>query len=94
MPDSEAARRVEACAETLYTRRAALCHDWQLGLTKIYNAMKAGELPELQQLHNELNDAVTACYGWPTDTWRDDGAVLRRLLALNNILAERPANRR
>jgi hypothetical protein len=92
VPDSEAATRVASSAEALYTRRAELCRDRQQGLTKLYNAMKAGELPELQALHDAVNDAVTACYGWPEGLWRDDNAVLRHLLALNYELAGRGAD--
>jgi hypothetical protein len=86
VPDTPEAAAVSAAAEALYTRRAALCRERQLGLTKLYNLMKAGDLPELQTLHDTLNDAVTACYAWPEGTWRDDNEVLTRLLALNRQL--------
>ncbi|MCH7472519.1 hypothetical protein IIA79_06160 [bacterium] len=36
-----------------------------------------------RELHDELNDAVTACYGWPNGTWRDENEVLKHLLELN-----------
>jgi hypothetical protein len=83
VPRSPEARRLVDCAKELYKCRAALCKEKNLGLTKIYNLMKQGDLPELEELHNRLNDAVTACYGWPEGTWRDDNEVLSRLLALN-----------
>lgn len=41
---------------------------------------------DLRPLHlawTALNDAVTACYGFPRDLWRDDDAALAALLALN-----------
>jgi len=38
---------------------------------------------EKQDPQNRLNDAVTACYGWPEGTWRDDNEVLSRLLERN-----------
>ena len=87
VPDTPAARAVAACAEALHTRRAALCRERNLGLTKLYNEMKAGNLPELQGLHDALNDAVTECYAWPAGTWREEDAVLGRLLELNKQLA-------
>ncbi|HES58442.1 MAG TPA: hypothetical protein ENO21_03330 [Firmicutes bacterium] len=43
---------------------------------------------ELRALHEELNNAVCACYGWPEDTWRDENEVLSRLLRLNLALTE------
>ena len=94
VPDTAEAARVAACAEALHTRRAALCRELNLGLTKLYNRMKAGDLTELQALHDDLNDAVTACYGWPEATWRDDAEVLRRLLALNRQVADAAGTRR
>jgi hypothetical protein len=44
--------------------------------------------PRLAALHDALDAAVCAAYGWPLDTLADDEAILRRLLALN---AERAA---
>ena len=40
----------------------------------------------LQGLHEQLNVAACACYGWPEDTWRDENEVLTRLLRLNLAL--------
>lgn len=40
-------------------------------------------IKELQDLHEQLNNAVCACYGWPEETWRDENEVLKRLLELN-----------
>jgi hypothetical protein len=44
-------------------------------------------ISELRTLHEQLNSAVCACYGWPEDTWRDENEVLSRLLELNLQLA-------
>ena len=63
--------------------RRAPCRDRHLGLTKLHNQLEAGELPELQALLDELNDAVTSCYGFPPGTWRSEGDSLRLLLDLN-----------
>ena len=46
-------------------------------LTKLYNARPQW----LENVHKELDDAVAAAYGWPTDISDDD--VLSKLLTLN-----------
>ena len=48
-------------------------------------------LPALGRAYDELNDAVTACYGFPAGAWRDDKETLRLLLELNQQIAE-PVN--
>jgi len=63
----------------------------QKGLTKLYNTIKAGELPELQQLHEEMDREVLKAYGWgdldvPPYTEHDqnfEDGVLDRLFVLN-----------
>jgi hypothetical protein len=66
-------------------------------LTNLYNALNvfrgresmkvtaaAGDFaPRLAQLHDALDRAVCAAYGWPESTLADDEDILRRLLALN-----------
>lgn len=39
--------------------------------------------PRLADLHDTLDKAVCAAYGWPEDVLADDEAILARLLALN-----------
>jgi hypothetical protein len=46
-------------------------------LTNLYNARPAW----LAQVHERLDAAVLAAYGWPADIERED--LLARLLALN-----------
>ncbi|MCC7477887.1 class I SAM-dependent DNA methyltransferase [bacterium] len=99
VPDTPQAARVSAVARELYEKRQAACKALNLGLTKLYNLIK-GKTPlsglttehqamvtELQVLHEQLNAAVCACYGWPEETWRDENEVLRRLLELNQRLS-------
>ncbi len=86
IPDIRAAKQVIKQATALYDRRKELCGELNLGLTKIYNLMKNGDLPELQKLHDDLNEAVNECYGWPEGTWRDENEVLKRLLVMNKEL--------
>lgn len=61
---------LEAIGETLYDTRARLMVDTNQGLTKTYNALKdpASTDPrilELRALHEEMDRAVLAAYGWP-----------------------------
>jgi type I restriction-modification system DNA methylase subunit len=88
IPAGKAATAVEKAAKALDERRKKLCKELKLGLTKVYNKMKAGELPELQDLHDKLNDAVNTCYGWPEGAWRDENEVLKRLLDMNKALTD------
>ena len=98
VPDTDSARRLSAVAEELYTKRQAACKSLNLGLTKLYNFIKGKQkltdlradhqeiVRELQELHEKLNQAACACYGWPEDTWQDENEVLSRLLRLNLAL--------
>ncbi len=66
-------------------------------LTNLYNALKvwrkqdkmktkpaaADFAPRLDELHQALDHAVCAAYGWPHDILNDEEEILRRLLALN-----------
>jgi hypothetical protein len=66
-------------------------------LTNLYNALNvwrgkesmktksdaADFAPRLADLHDALDAAVCAAYGWPADVLRDEDEILRRLLALN-----------
>lgn len=74
-------------AEAFDTERSRTCRELGLGLTKVHNLLDAGKLPDLEAVWSEMNDAATACYGWPAGTWRDRGEVLRRLVELNEEIA-------
>ena len=87
-PMTDATDRVERASQDFENQRTALCKARQIGLTKVHNLLKAGEEPVLQGAWEKLNDAVTECYGFPKDTWRDDRELQRRLLALNLELAK------
>jgi len=47
------------------------------------------EMEELHDLHTELDQAVLAAYGWPTNL--NEEQILARLLALNEIASQRSA---
>ena len=58
----------------------------QRTLTNLYNERPAW----LSNAHRELDEAVAAAYGWPSGL--SDDEVLSRLLALNAVRADGPAN--
>lgn len=43
--------------------------------------------PALPSAYDELNDAVTQCYGFPKGAWRDEAKALALLLELNLVVA-------
>lgn len=86
VPKAKSAAKLAAAAEAFEAERARACTERQLGLTKVHNLLRAGELPELQRAYEAMNDAVDACYGFPAGTWHDEKETLRRLLELNHRL--------
>lgn len=86
-PPGKKADRVAGAAEEFDRLRSAACVEQQLGLTKIHNQIESGAASPLRAAYDALNDAVTACYGFPEGTWRDERATLQRLLALNHEIA-------
>jgi len=87
VPNSKEAQRVEEAAEAFERVRAEACRARTLGLTKIHNLLRDGALPELTAAYEALNDAVSACYGFPAGCWRDESATLAALLELNGRVA-------
>jgi hypothetical protein len=85
---SKEADRVAKAAETFDKARSAACREQGLGLTKIHNQIENGELPELGAAWEELNEAVNACYGFPSGTWQSERDTLERLFALNHRVAD------
>jgi len=88
VPGTRQGKRVAAAAKEFDLLRLRTCRDRNLGLTKVHNLLKAGELTDLGRAYDAMNDAVAACYGFPENTWRDDGETLRKLLEQNHRLAE------
>ncbi len=100
---------LEDVGERLYTARAAFMVETQQGLTQTYNALKDARVNDarvvtLRRLHEEMDRAVLAAYGWDdlevpvygTATTeaekqvlsRFEDAVIDRLFALNATRAE------
>lgn len=88
-PSNWETERLSKLAEAFDKLRRKTCKERDLGLTKVHNLLKAGELPELQKAYEDMNDAVTACYGFPAGTWRDEKQTLRLVLELNRRLTDK-----
>ncbi len=85
-PDPVTEEQREAVAQAsrqLLGRRTEICLSEQIGLTTLYNRMDDGAFTDLRDLHKQLDDAVAACYGWPTSVSQGDAELVRRLTALN-----------
>ncbi len=72
----------------LYARRSEICLERQIGLTKLYNEVDDGAYHDLRGLHDALDEAVAAAYGWPASAAHDPKESNRLLLELNRAIAE------
>jgi hypothetical protein len=70
----------------LIDRRSEICSESGIGLTKLYNALDEGAYADLKRLHDELDEAVAAAYGWPKSAAHDPAESNRRLLELNRAI--------
>ncbi len=87
VPETTAAERLRKAAETFERLRRDACREQKQGLTKVHNMLDNGILPALFRAYEALNDAVTACYGFASGTWRDTGKTLANLFELNRTVA-------
>jgi hypothetical protein len=74
-------------ARGIIMRRSQICVERQLGLTKLYNEVEDGAYIDLRKLHEQLDEAVAAAYGWPASAAHDSAESNRRLLELNRAIA-------
>jgi hypothetical protein len=74
-------------AQRLYARRSEICLEREIGLTKLYNEVDDGAYRDLAELHDELDEAVAAAYGWPSSAAHDPQVSNRLLLELNRAIA-------
>ncbi len=74
-------------AQRLYARRSEICFERQIGLTKLYNEVDDGAYRDLRELHDALDEAVAAAYGWPSSAAHDPQESNRLLLELNHTIA-------
>jgi hypothetical protein len=78
---------VAEASRSLYARRSEICLERQIGLTKLYNEVDDGAYRDLRELHDALDEAVAAAYGWPASAAHDPRESNRLLLALNRAIA-------
>jgi len=84
-PPPETERLQDRTLTNLYNALQA-----QRGMTDVRGTLRASAVdfaPRLLELHNALDAAVCAAYGWSSDVLTDDGALLTNLLALNAVRA-------
>jgi hypothetical protein len=79
--------QVADAAQGLIARRSEICLERQIGLTKLYDEVHDGAYRDLRELHDALDEAVAAAYGWPTSAAHDPQESNRRLLELNRAIA-------
>jgi hypothetical protein len=69
------------------TRRSEICLEWRIGLTKLYNEVDDGAYRGLRELHEALDEAVSAASGWPASAAHDPQESNRLLLELKRAIA-------
>lgn len=87
-PTAEQRAAIGELSAEVIRRRREICAEQQTGLTTLYNQVDEGAWADLRDLHLRLDQAVAAAYGWPTSVAADADETNRRLLALNQAIAE------
>ncbi len=80
-------KRVAEASRAVITRRHEICVEANIGLTALYNAVDEGAYTDLRAMHDELNEAVAAAYGWLASISHDGDEIVHRLLELNREIA-------
>jgi hypothetical protein len=78
---------VASAGRNVIARRSRICRERQVGLTALYNEVDEGAYSDLRELHEQLDEAVAAAYGWPVSAAHDPQDSNRRLLELNRAIA-------
>jgi hypothetical protein len=86
-PTDEQREMVARAARNVITRRQEICLEREIGLTRLYNEVDEGAYADLERLHERLDEAVAAAYGWPKSAAHDPVESNRRLLELNRAIA-------
>jgi hypothetical protein len=81
------AESIAEISRRLYARRSEICLERQIGLTKLYNEVDDGGYRDLRALHDALDEAVAAAYGWPSSAAHYPQESNRLLLELNRAIA-------
>ena len=78
---------IGSLADAIVRRRSEICLEREIGLTKLYNEVDDGAYADLRKLHEQLDEAVAAAYGWPKTAAHDPAESNRLLLELNRAIA-------
>jgi hypothetical protein len=78
--------RIGLLARQLVDLRSTLCVEHEIGLTVLYNRVDEGAYASLRALHDELDRAVLAAYGWSSGLLGDVRQRNRMLYELNAAL--------
>ncbi len=86
-PDGPRREALADASRRVIARRSEICVERQIGLTQLYNEVDDGAYSDLRELHDALDEAVAATYGWPASAAHDPAESNRRLLELNREIA-------
>ncbi len=86
-PTPEQRDRIAELSRAIIARRQEICAEREIGLTKLYNEVDESAYADMKKLHEELDEAVAAAYGWPRSAAHDAAESNRRLLELNLKIA-------
>lgn len=86
-PTDAQRQEIGELAAAIIERRQAICAEREIGLTRLYNEVEEGAYADLRELHEQLDRAVAAAYGWPASVATDADESNRRLLELNLAIA-------
>jgi hypothetical protein len=81
--DDEARQLVGDAGVRVLTRRSEICLQEGIGLTILYNQRDEGAWEDLTALHDALEEAVLAAYGWSDLEPADSASINQRLFELN-----------
>ncbi len=87
MPTDERRQQIADLARRVIERRQEICGDREIGLTTLYNDIDDGAYADLRGLHEDVDKAVAAAYGWPASAASDPDESNRLLLELNKRIA-------
>ncbi|WP_007024684.1 DNA methyltransferase [Saccharomonospora iraqiensis] len=91
-PSPDEKEAVAEASRTLIMRRHEIVGDEQIGLTTLYNRVDEGAYVDLKKLHQDLDEAVIACYHWPKSIAQDQSEILKKLGYLNQQIGQGAGN--
>lgn len=89
-PDASDENRgsIAALASSFVELRAEICAEREIGLNRLYQDLDEGAHLELVTIKHDLDRAVVLAYDWPASAATDPAESNRRLLELNETIAE------